>query len=532
MRSTLSTSFTDCVLPGELCLYLAWDFLPLVDRYAACRALRVLSPAIHLRSQAYAFTTADWATVSTPMDNNTAATRPLIDPDRITHLTQWFCLCGFDVGTFVRSLGGHYTGDFIDLAEIDLALSVLENTTPSTDNPSINFDNAKFVLHHGFPRVADFHCRQLHSKERNLYNNHSTIDEHQDLIREKITTDVNKSYAIALPRWIQHFIIGLILNSLGIVFRKNKSRMVNDPSNAICPHDTSCLNDQFDKKNPEQVPPVSYGTTMKRFIFRLWNLRISHPTEPICLYKDDLLSAFRRIRYMPEVIPAFAYIFQELLLLPIGGLFGPRNTPGWFSNLSDLRAFASQHLASAHTSELTDLISRVTMATHPSTPPAAAKADDLNPGAPPGIGAQSCFVNDTLLVELASDIPIAANASTLTANIFFGSHQLLEEPISREKFEQEFAIAMNMLGLDFDTHAMTCAYPIPKRTELLRLLQAITWTGRHPTSSLLHLASIQGNIRNVGHILLVGSYLSLRLHFLLSAVLRARCHKINFKKAT
>ena len=47
---------------------------------------------------------------------------------------------------------------------------------------------------------------------------------------------------------------------------------------------------------------------------------------------------------------------------------------------------------------------------------------------------------------------------------------------------------------------------------------------------LLTLASIQGKIRHLSQILPLGTYLSLRLHFLLSSVIRSRAARMHFTK--
>ena len=500
-------------------------------RIALCQASRVFAPLAHARSQAASISPAQWASLSAPLHPRDATKTTPIDPHREHLHSLWLIICNFDVGIFVRSLGGHYTGDFNDLDAIDDAISDLRSVVPHAQNPPIDFDKATHTLHHGFPRDANFHCRREDTLFRNLYDNHSTIDDHRDIIAEKIQIDVNKSYALSVHRWLLHFIDGLILSALGIVFRKQKSRMVNDPSNPVRPGDTGALNDQFDKKDPEQVPPVAIGSALTRVIYRLWNLRLQHPDAHICIYKDDLVSAFRRIRYHPDVIPAFAYVFQNRLLLPVGGLFGPRNTPGWFCNLSDLRSFASEHLPAAQAAGTCELIQRVRFSPFPSTSPSHAKADDLNPGTSSNsLGPQPCFVDDTIMLETSSNIRTAANASAFTADLLFGGHPLLEDPISEEKFEAFFSHYCDVLGFDFDAHHMLCIYPAAKRSELKSMLDAIPWDQHSPSVVLLTLASIQGKIRHLSQILPLGTYLSLRLHFLLSSVIRSRAARMHITK--
>ena len=486
-----------------------------------------------LRSRAPLFSHEDFSQLRSPLPISRASSSPL-DRARLPSLSLWLLLRDFHVGTFVRSLGGLYTGNSQNLSAIDAAIDELRHTPRLHGEPPINFDNASVVLHHGFPRYGNFTCRRSDTVKRNLYNNHSSVTsiaDHMDLIADKIRIDVNKSYAIALPRWILSFLYGTIINPLGIVFRKNKSRMTNDPSTHIHEDsDSGALNDQLDRKDHRHVPPVNYGSAFSRVLTRIWNLRISRPSSDIILYKDDLVSAFRRIRYHPDVVPAFLYVFDDLLLLPIGGLFGPRNTPGWFSNLSDLRSFASQHLSTLiKTDTVCPLISQVTFT---SAPPlvadiSLAKPDHLYRGTTATArGPQPCFVDDTVMIELRDRIPFAASASVLSANLFFGStDSLVEHPVSLEKFEKHFSHYCEVLGFELDTRRMIVLYPASKRKDLLTLLDAIDQSPPGPSTSLKTLASILGKLHHLSQIAPLGGFIGFQLQFLIKRVIQTRLRR-------
>ena len=90
---------------------------------------------------------------------------------------------------------------------------------------------------------------------------------------------------------------------------------------------------------------VFYQSAFRRVLTRVFNLRISHPLEDIIAYKDDLVTAFRRVRYHPDISCAHAFVFESFLILPIGLVFGARGSPAWFCQVSELQAFASQHLS-------------------------------------------------------------------------------------------------------------------------------------------------------------------------------------------
>ena len=158
-----------------------------------------MSSYARLRSNAAIMTRDDFANLTAPLSTHDAKERDL-DRTRVEDLAPWFLLSDFDLGLFTRSLGGHYTGDFSQFDAIDEAISSLHTIPHNEEEPPINFENASHLLHHGFPRIGHFTCNRNDTLARNLYDNHSSIEEHKSLIEGKIRIDVNKSYAIALPR--------------------------------------------------------------------------------------------------------------------------------------------------------------------------------------------------------------------------------------------------------------------------------------------------------------------------------------------
>jgi len=207
----------------------------------------------------------------------------------------------------------------------------------------------RHTLHNGFPIKQYFQSPRSDCLLRNLYDNHSSIDGYEGILGEKVATDVQNSFAFAFPRWILRFIHGLTLNAMGIDVKisngKIKHRLINDPSTPVLGDDDhGNVNMQLDKRVPDDVPKVFYGDFNSRIWQRIYNLHLKSPDEEIILYKDDIVAAFRRGKYHPDIAVAYAYAFGSFLIIPIGGLFGPRDTPGWFCMTSELHAMASLHL--------------------------------------------------------------------------------------------------------------------------------------------------------------------------------------------
>jgi hypothetical protein len=62
-------------------------------------------------------------------------------------------------------------------------------------------------------------------------------------------------------------------------------------------------------------------------------LRLTWPREDIFQYVDDIQAAFHRILYHPNAGIIFAAVFVEFLIIPIGTIFGARNSPSFFTLL-------------------------------------------------------------------------------------------------------------------------------------------------------------------------------------------------------
>ena len=180
----------------------------------------------------------------------------------------------------------------------------------------------------------------------NRYNNHHTSDPYLSSIHDKSATNIQKLYSIALPSWKLWFVSGLFLAALGYATRKQKGDIkgiqVNDPSALFLgTNESGVLNSLIDRQDPIAIPPVHYQSALQRLWQRLYNLRLNHPEEDIIIYKDDLLSAFRRIFYHPDSAVTYNFFFGASLVIPVGMVFGSRDAPFLFCLLYQLRSFTS-----------------------------------------------------------------------------------------------------------------------------------------------------------------------------------------------
>jgi hypothetical protein len=109
----------------------------------------------------------------------------------------------------------------------------------------------------------------------------------------------------------------------------------------------------------DECPPVFYATALQQHLTQIWNLRISHPNEDLLQFTDDLHAAFHRVLYHPDAGVLFASVFMEFLIIPVGTIIGARNSPSFFTLLSEMRAHTASVLqlwvddSPTHLTELT-----------------------------------------------------------------------------------------------------------------------------------------------------------------------------------
>jgi len=488
----------------------AWPWLSHGTIRILCTASPVMSPYARLRSEALALTGTDIDRIRSPLDFSENASVILMQ--RARDISKLLLLCDFEFGHFQRFMGGIYTGNFLDFDAIDAAISELSTVPHVPGLPIQDFTRIRHSLHHGFPIKHHFQSPRSDCLQRNLYDNHTSIDGHEDILAGKVATDVQNSFACAFPRWILRFIHGLTLNAMGIDIKlangQLKHRLINDPSTPVLgPHDRGNVNMQLDKRNDDHVPSVHYGDANRRIWERIYNLRLRYPDDEIIIYKDDIVAAFRRGKYHPDIAVAYAYVFGPFLVIPIGGLFGPRDTPGWFCMTSEFRAMASLHLPgmSSASHPLTD---DCVFDAAPSTAPLAqALACSQNTGNVISPGPQTCFVDDTVIVEYERNIRSAAAASILSAMLLYGTPPNVQHPISIKKYMPFFRHYCDCLGIDVDCRQLLVIYPKVKRTAFLLTLGRFNWR-RGLLVPVSILASILGKVRHAGQVIPLGDFLS------------------------
>ena len=249
-------------------------------------------------------------------------------------------------GGMIRCLGGIYTSDFLNFASINACPLAISDIPVNPREPLHNSPVLQQLFHQHTPFKASLQSARRVMLFRNHYNNHRSSNPYPSSIHKNAATDIQKSYSTALPRLTLRFVSEIFLAALGYDTRKHKGkvkgRQVNDPSGILSgPNEYRALNSHIDRRYPVVMPLVHYQSALQCLWRRVYNLCLNHPEECIIIYKEDLVSTFRRLHYHPDVAAACTFVLGAYLFIPAGMVFGSIDFPYLFCLLSKLISFAS-----------------------------------------------------------------------------------------------------------------------------------------------------------------------------------------------
>jgi hypothetical protein len=436
----------------------------------------------------------------------------------------------FNYGDFVRWLGGEYTNQRRNWDETFETLWTARQRQPPLHFPPADYPRGKRMFTEGVPLRGHFVSPSADLPARNRYNNHPAVQENYEAVDQKFAKEEEKSFHIHLPRFLLHFIPGLMLNPLQWAWQKGKGRICVDCTNGPDGPDTGgSANTHIPKpseENADECPPVFYMTAFQRFLINIWRLRITYPQQDILLHADDIDAAFRRILYAPDMAIIFAYVFGPYVIVPVGMVFGARSAPSFFSMASDIRAdIATTGDLHLH-QPLQALTANITLPEPPSP-------QDITPAIPDGKNLplslieqenfnNDSFVDDNGVCAIQDRIIPALQQSLLSAFVLFGwpNQDRRGSCIAPDKWDPLVSFIVLFLGYLINSRTLMVTWPYYKRTALLdEISAALTARSRCITPKLA--ASILGKIRSVYDVAPWGPYISFSLSEALKKATRA-----------
>jgi hypothetical protein len=133
----------------------------------------------------------------------------------------------FVYADFIRFFGRTYAYQDRDWDAINDIIESVADVAPAEGYPKTNFDRAFRVMTRGIPLAGNYRCSFESVAERNMYNNHRTIDEEvtRGLIRKKFARRKSIPTTSCSPRLDLRFIYGQFLSPLTFMAPKYELRV-------------------------------------------------------------------------------------------------------------------------------------------------------------------------------------------------------------------------------------------------------------------------------------------------------------------
>jgi len=198
---------------------------------------------------------------------------------------------------------------------------------------------------------------------------------------------------------------------------------------------------------------------------------------------------------------------MELLFVPVGLIFGSRNSPSWWCQLSELRAHAADCLD--YSERPTHFEQDLKMPPLPTTGERArfvqAVPDSFNTGIAEPYAARlhnTTFVDDNVTAAVALRMREAIRATTGSAEDTVGNPKDVRRPpvLTDKKWNPEVSHIAEYLGMIFDSRSLCMSWP-PEKVDRLRSLCAYWLADTRRPRPPHEIAQLLGLARNAGQIM-------------------------------
>ena len=456
-----------------------------------------------------------------------------INQDIVSHQLLLALRCDLTPGVFIRALGTQVTGE-----HRVLNMKKIEHILRQVLSPR-HFSKLLRLFYTGSPDRIVANDKAANVTLYDTAGNHTSATANAPVIDICLNKDERNLHAIALPSFISKFMPHKHRSPLAVLIKDQKSpRVIFDASFHPNP-DAIAINDIIDMEDSWHI---SYGQTFEFYVNWIWNVRISHPNEPIYQIADDVQGAFRHIVYHPDVVGAHSFTSDtsELLFLPTSSVFGATSSGCEYMIFADGRATTGENIADPRgaipAEPRYDFEKNIPWKELPAPVPyGRANPDVLNTGvfttdaygfSRRKVTPHRPFVDDTCLADTKSFIADALHASLQSLFMFLG-YPDEDRPgaLATNKLEKtSFAEIQEQLGIVVDSRALTVALPT-KKIEKLRHMTTTLWHVGRTTFTPLSAVTLLGLLRHASTIIWWAKYSFLELQGTVSRAIQAECYR-------
>lgn len=233
---------------------------------------------------------------------------------------QVFKSNNFDLESVINSAPASICKQGSEFRDETILEGLLGKHTNWKEIRSIIYDGASNHLTHE-PRDQD---RLLENAALVLYNNHKGARDNPGVIMSSIEDDVNKGYAIMLPKGAELVIPGSMICPVGAVTQKTLDEAGHVTCKARLTHDQTFTRLEDSESvnkltNKLKFIGLCYGWCFLRIVAQAIEMRRAYPNTRIIVIKGDFKSAYRRIHYLAKaavqcMVSWMGYIFMWLRL--------------------------------------------------------------------------------------------------------------------------------------------------------------------------------------------------------------------------
>jgi hypothetical protein len=188
-------------------------------------------------------------------------------------------------------------------------------------------DDLECIMHYGAPAQYNKHGSFEQFLEYQDYGNHKSIVQKPAAFCKAMNKEDKCDYVLTFPSYIKDFIPDLWLTPNGLVqIPGKKDRVIFDVSfliHALSHSYNSCVSNKFE-------PKIIFSGAWNQYLQRIYNLHISFPDEEILTFDDNVVSAFRQIKYHPNILSSKGFCYNQYLFAATGLTFGDMTSPPSF----------------------------------------------------------------------------------------------------------------------------------------------------------------------------------------------------------
>ena len=252
----------------------------------------------------------DFLTFRDPIANYSE--QKFIDPIRVQQFLSATLHYDLDIPVVIRFLKGNHTGEYRNTQDTIKALQ-----DANYDDTIIN--DVRCTLLTGCSNKMAAESTHQNFLKLFRYGNHTSIQQSLDKVMKTFNKEDRNQYLLPFPNWIARFIPNLHLTPQGLLSKTDKNDRFILKESFQPDWESVCVNMMLDRTTE---PTIVYGDAFDRQLIRIWNLRLTHPNEEICLFDDDVKGAFWHPKYHLDVATAFAFRISSFLMIPLGNPCG------------------------------------------------------------------------------------------------------------------------------------------------------------------------------------------------------------------